>query len=316
MKKILIVSYSQSGQLSDIIKSLSQPLESDDIEIHYKYIEPQTPFPYPWNFFSFMDAFPESVYLDSCEIKPIKEDNEDYDLIILAYQVWFLSPSLPITAFLKSSYAKEKLSNKPVITVIGCRNMWLMAQEKVKKLLTDINAKLIDNITFIDQGNSLATFITTPRWMFTGKKDSLWGIFPKAGVSDKDISNASRFGYAIKEALSKDLEQSHTSLCTGLKAAKVNEKLIKSEQIGHKSFLIWGKLIKKLGKQGDWKRKPILLVYTLFLILMIITVVPINMGLQILIRKIKKDKIAQEKAYYEMPSGNDDFRMKEFTIYE
>lgn len=316
MKKILIVSYSQSGQLSDITTSLTRPLECNDIEIHHKYIEPLTPYPYPWSFFSFMDAFPESVYLDSCEIKPIKEDNENYDLIILAYQVWFLSPSLPITAFLKSDYAKEKLRNKPVITVIGCRNMWIMAQEKVKKLLNNLNAKLIDNITFIDQGNSLATFITTPRWMLTGKKDSLWGIFPKAGVSDKDIANASRFGYAIKEALQKNEEKNQTSLCSGLKAVHVNEKLIKSEHIGHKSFLIWGKLIKKLGKQGNWKRKPILLLYTLFLILMIITVVPINMLIQILVRKIKKDKIAQEKAYYEMPSGNDDFRMKEFTIYE
>lgn len=134
-----------------------------------------------------MDCFPESVYLDPpCEIEDI-EDSNDYDLVIISYQVWFLSPSIPITSFLKSKYAKEKLKDKPVITVIACRNMWVMAQEKMKSLLFDVNAKLIDNIVLIDQGSSLSTFITTPRWMLTGRRNAFWKIFPKAGVSKEDI---------------------------------------------------------------------------------------------------------------------------------
>lgn len=315
IKKILVVSYSQSGQLTKLVSSIINPLDNQNCKVIHKNIKPKKAYPYPWSFFEFMDCFPESIYLEPCEIDELEDSNE-YDLIILSYQVWFLSPSIPITSFLKSEYAKEKLNNKPVITVIGCRNMWVMAQEKVKSLLKDINAKLIDNIVLTDQGNSLATFITTPRWMLTGKKDSLWGMFPKAGISQKDIKDASRFGHAIKEALEKDLEKDHKSICRGLNAVNVNEKLIKSEQIGTKSFIIWGKLIRKIGKAGDLKRRPFIALYTLFLILMIITVVPINMIVQTIIRKINKNKIQEQKAYYEMPSGSDDFRMKEFSKYE
>lgn len=315
MKKVLIVSYSQTGQLSEVTSSLSAPLRCKEIEIHHKIIKPKKEYPFPWSFFEFMDCFPESVYLDPCEIEEI-EDSNDYDLVIISYQVWFLSPSIPITSFLKSKFAKEKLKDKPVITVIACRNMWVMAQEKMKSLLSDVNAKLIDNIVLIDQGSSLATFITTPRWMLTGRRNAFWKIFPKAGVDEKEIKNASRFGFAIKEALENNLEKEQRSICSGLKAANVDEKLIKSEQIGTKSFMIWGKLIRKIGKAGELKRRPFIALYTVFLILIIMTVVPINMIVQTIIRKISKEKILKQKAFYEMPSGNDDFRMKDFAKNE
>jgi len=316
-KNILVVSYSQSGQLDAILKSLLSPLyESDTINIVHKYISPKIVYPFPWSFMKFMDLFPECVYLDPCEIENIENDEIEYDLIILAYQVWFLSPSIPMTSFLKSEYARKKLSHKPVITLIGCRNMWIMAQEKMKSMLNDIGAKLIDNIVLIDQGNSLATFITTPRWMFTGKKDSLWKIFPKAGISDEDIRFSSRFGKAILKGLLENKKQNNTSFCHGLGAVCVNEKLIRSEQIGIKSFHIWGKIIRKIGKVGDIKRKPIVLLYLFFLILMIITVVPINMIVQTINRKINKNKVNLQKEYYELPSGSSRERIKEFSQNE
>ncbi|AXH13842.1 dialkylrecorsinol condensing enzyme [Malaciobacter mytili LMG 24559] len=311
-KKVLVISYSQTGQLTKLIQSVINPLMGDEnIEVFIKEIKPLKAYPFPWDFITFMDCFPESVYLDPPKIENIEDDNE-YDLIILPYQVWFLSPSLPITAFLKSDYAKRKLKGKPVITLIGCRNMWVMAQEKVKLLLNEIGAKLIDNIVLIDQGNSLATFVTTPRWMLTGKTDSLWGLFPKAGISQREIEDAKRFGKAIKKALYANKEKEFSSMCHGLKAVNVDVKLIKSEQIATKSFKIWGKLIRKIGPQGSPKRRPIVMLYVVFLLLIILTIVPINMIIQTIIRKINKQKVLKQKEFYELPSGNGDYRMKDF----
>ena len=316
-KNILVVSYSQTGQLDNVIKNFMAPLEQNGttIQITYKNIEPIKPYPFPWDMMTFMDTFPESVHLNGCEIKKFENDNTEYDLIILAYQVWFLSPSIPITAFLKSDYAKKKLHNKPVITLIGCRNMWIMAQEKVKILLSNIGAKLIDNVVLIDRGNSLETFITTPRWMLTGKTDSLWGM-SEAGIDPKQINNAKRFGKAIFKALQNDKEKEHIPLLQGLKAVEVNSKLIRSEKIATKSFHIWGNLIQKLGKPGDIKRKPVVILYLMFLLLIIMTIVPINMIVQSILRKTNKEKVQQEKENYERPSGNGDERMKEFMLDE
>jgi len=311
-KNILVISYSQTGQLNQLVENFIAPLQnSEDIHIEHKFIKPLKPFPFPWDLMTFMDSFPESIYLDGCEIEEFEEDTTEYDLIILAYQVWFLSPSIPTTAFLKSKFAKEKLSNKPVITLIGCRNMWVMAQEKMKSLLNDIDAKLIDNVVLIDQGNSLETFITTPRWMLTGKSDSLWGM-SKAGIDPKEIKNSSRFGRALLKALKEDKEKTYEPLLTGLKAVEVNPKLIRSEKIATKSFTIWGGWIRKLGKPGDKKRKPVVMLYLVFLLLIILTVVPINMIIQSILRKVNKEKVLQEKEFYEKPSGDGNKRMEEF----
>ncbi|RXJ85606.1 dialkylrecorsinol condensing enzyme [Arcobacter sp. CECT 8985] len=312
-KKVLVISYSQTGQLDRLTQSVISPLKKDkDVEVVVKNIQPVNPYPFPWDFMTFMDTFPESVYLDPPEILPIEDDENDYDLVILPYQVWFLSPSLPITAFLKSDYAKRKLRNKPVITLIGCRNMWIMAQEKVKGMLKQLNAILIDNIVLIDQGDSFSTFVTTPRWMLTGKKDSLWNLFPKAGISNREIEDAKRFGNAIKYALQNNKEKNNRPICDGLRAVNVDVKLIKSEKIATKSFKIWGGLIRKIGPFGSKKRRPVVMLYVVFLLLIILTIVPLNMLIQTILRKIDKQKVLKQKEFYELPSGNGDYRMKEF----
>jgi len=313
MKKVLIVQYSQTGQLSRITDSISKPLiDSDRVNVTTISIKPEKPFPFPWDFFSFFDVFPESVYLDPPEIKEINIDaDENFDLVILAYQVWFLSPSLPITAFIKSETGKKLLKGKPVITVIGCRNMWAMAQETMRTLLDEAGATLIDNIALVDQGSALASFVTTPRWLLTGKKDAFSG-FPAAGVSDEDINHSCRFGLAILKGLATDQEKTGYPLLTGLNAAKADSSLIQSEKVGYRSFRIWGKLLRKVGKQGDVKRKPVLIIYLVFLILMIVTVVPINMLLKRILAPFLKNKQAQLQKQYEMPSGSGTERMDEF----
>lgn len=312
-KNVLFIQYSQTGQLSRVVSSISEPLiTSLYVNVKTVTIEPENKYPFPWTLFSFLDVFPESVYLDPPRIKPIDIDkHEEFDLIILAYQVWFLSPSLPIIAFLKSETGKKLLHNHPVITVIGCRNMWTMAQEGVKKLLESTRARLIDNIVMVDQGSSIASFVTTPRWLFSGKKDAFW-CFPAAGIAEKDIKNACRFGYAIEHALLEDLEKSGKPLLRGLNAVNTDFSLIQSEKVGYRSFRIWGKLLRKIGPQGDPKRKPVLLIYLTFLILMIVTVVPVNILLQRIFTPIFKTKQALIKKKYELPSGSGTERMGVF----
>lgn len=311
-KKVLVVSYSQTGQLTKLVANFTKPLlEDENIQIIYKNIKPKKIYPFPWDLMTFMDTFPESVHLVPCEIEEFEDDNNEYDLIILSYQVWFLAPSIPITSFLKSNWAKKKFKNKPVITLIGCRNMWVMAQEKMKQMLLELNANLIDNVVLIDKGNSLETFITTPRWMLTGKKDSIFGL-SSAGIDENEILKTQRFGKALVPALKNNQEKENKSLLWGLKAVEVNIKLIKSEKIATKSFKIWGALIRKLGKAGSIKRKPIVMLYLIFLLLMIITIVPINMIVQSILRIINKESIQKQKEFYELPSGSHDERIREF----
>lgn len=313
-KKVLLVQYSQTGQLSRVAASFVAPLvESSTVELSVLNLEPEQAYPFPWGFLEFLDVFPESVYLDPPKLRPLNVDeNADFDLIILAYTSWFLSPSLPITAFLQHPTAKKLLHNKPVVSLIACRDMWAMSLEAVKQMLQSLNANLIDNVALVDQGSTMS-FVTTPRWMFTGKKNSFWG-FPQAGISEEEIVGARRFGLALQQALEQDLEKAKKSLLTGLRAVSVDYSVIQSEKIGYRSFRVWGKLLRKVGKQGEAKRKPVLVLYVTFLICMILTVVPITKLLKWVLSPFLLKQHQAKKEYYEQPSGAGDERMAEFPV--
>lgn len=314
MVRILVLYYSQTGQLTAAVKSMMSPLAGrPDVEIVWERLELVTPYPFPWGFFQFLDVFPESVYMDPPATKPVGFDPDSrFDLVVLAYQVWFLSPSLPLTGFLKSPAARV-LKDTLVITLIACRNMWLSAHEKVQAALEGHGARLIDNVVLVDQGPPWATFVTTPRWLLTGKKGGFWGIFPSAGVSEADIAGAARFGRALADAL--PLLKSHSSgpLLAGLGAVKVNPRYIAGERIAHRSFLLWGRLLRAIGPSGHPGRRAVLAVYVIFLVTMILTVVPLAMAVRALLRPLLREKLDAEVARLEQPSGSGTERMAQYV---
>ena len=151
MKNILVIHYSQSGQLTEIVNNIAAPLiNSKDIIVVHHQIKMEAPYAFPWKKKDFLNTFPESFLQIPSKIKAIPETilNQKFDLVILGYPVWYLSPSIPTTSFLKSPEAKKLLANTAVVTVIGCRNMWIMAQEKIKVLLKECNSKLVGNIAY------------------------------------------------------------------------------------------------------------------------------------------------------------------------
>lgn len=302
MKKVLVLYYSQTGQLKRVIDSFISDLGDSEIKVDMKAIEPVTPYPFPWPFYQFFDEFPESVFMDGCAIKPLENLEEDYDLIILGYTVWYMAPSIPVTAFMHSAQAKEIFKGKPVVTLAACRDMWVLAQEKIKEMLSDLDARLIDHVALTDQGGSVLSLVTLPRFLLTGKKDPFL-FFPAAGITDEEIEATSRFGKRLKEALKQDKEKQNEAMLKNLGAVSVNGKLIATEKIADRSFKIWSKLIKLSGKKYSFGRKITISVYVLFLLLLIFTVIPINIVVRKILNIFQKEKIKAMEEYYELPSG-------------
>lgn len=309
-KRVLAVCYSQTGQLARIAAQILAPLQEDpSIEVHVEILRPKRAYPFPWPFFQFFDAFPEAAHMKAPELEPLSlAGEEDFDLVLLFYQVWFLAPSLPVTAFLQHPLAARLLKDKPVVTVIACRNMWLMAQEKMKSMLSGLGARLIDNVVLYDHGNVFATLITTPRWFLTGKQTGFLGL-PPAGISPGEIFRSRRFGLALQEALASDGEKKDIPLLTGLEAAVANPRLYFSEKAATRSFYLWGKLLLAVGKPGQFRRRPILFLYVVFLITLIVTVIPISLLIQIMLRPLMHKRFETLKQQFEMPSGSSKERM-------
>lgn len=311
MKRVLVISYSQTGQLNDVVASVTAPLRADPaVEVVHEVLQPVAPYPFPWPFLQFFNTFPETVYEEPAPIRPLAiHPDEHFDLVILAYQVWFLSPAQPMMAFLQSDAAARLLKGRPVMTLIACRNMWLMGQEVMKQHLQRLGAVLVDNAVLVDRAHPAATFISTPMWMLTGDRGPfLGGRVPAAGIPADVIANARRFGEAIRQQLPAwDGQQ---PMLAGLGAVSVNERLIASETIARRSFVIWGKLLRRIGGPESILRRFVLCFYILFLVTMILTVVPISAVIKRLLAPFMRERIARQRASFAAPSGESTEKME------
>ena len=304
MRQVLVVHYSQTGQLDRLMQSVCAPLlQRADIHVDFLALQPAQPYPFPWPFLGFFRIFPETVLMRPQPLLPLAVDPaQRYDLVILAYQVWFLSPSQPMTSFLASPEAAQLLKGAPVVTLIGCRNMWLMAQEKLKQRLHELGARLVDNIALTDACGTAASFLATPLWLFTGRqKPYAW--VPRAGIDEAEIVAAKRFGEAMAQRLTADALPIDQPMLRGLGAVRIDEKLIASEKVGNRSFQLWSRLLAALGPQQSRRRGAGLVLYIVFLLCLIVTVVPLSALLKKLMAPLFKARIAREKAYFAGPSG-------------
>ena len=298
MKNVLVIYYSQSGQLESIARNIAKPLvDSDKINVVFYEIQLEKPFPFPWDKEAFFDAFPESFLQIPTELKPVPTEilNQKFDLILLHYQVWYLSPSIPINSFLKSSEAKSLFNNTPVVTISGSRNMWVMAQEKIKVLLKNNNAQLKGNVALVDRVGNLISVITIVEWMFSGVKKKYLGIFPLPGVSEKDIVDSSKFGEIIlKNLQNNNFNNLQTQLLEN-NAVKISSYLVKVDKTANKIFNKWSNIINN-NKQS---RKIWLKIFNIYLWLAIWLISPIVYILHVFSYPFFINKIRRERIYYQ-----------------
>jgi hypothetical protein len=292
-KKVLIVYYTQTGQLKEIVDSISGPLrENDQVSIVVEELKPKSPYPFPWTSDEFFQAMPESVRAIPCELQPLSVNGqENFDLIIIAWQPWYLSPSVPIHAFFQHETTRKLLAGKPVITIIGSRNMWISAHEKIKEYLRTLQASLVGNIVLYDKAPNLLSVISIIRWMFTGKKGKYLGIIPAAGISDADIRNASKFGRIILTAfLDNNLDGLRQKL-VGAGAVEVLPELVMLEKRGIVFFRLWATFIMKRGAYADPSRLPRIRLFKYYLLFVLYLVSSYAILLYYLTRPFRRKAI-------------------------
>jgi hypothetical protein len=282
MKKILIIYYTQTGQLKQIVDTVTGPL-GKDCQLFFEELKPVAPYPFPWKGMPFFQVFPESVKEIPCELEPLQNDPDaDYDLVILAYQVWYLSPSIPMTSFLKSEAARRLLNAKPVITVLGVRNMWIMAQQRVKAMIGEAGGKLAGNIVLADPAGNLTSVVTIVRWMMNGQKEPFRWLgmnFPAAGVPEKEMRRGREFGEIIFADLkNEDLAGLQEKLVKA-GAVKVDPVIYNIEKRGKMMFGMWAGFILKKGAYNDPAREGRLNGFKYYLFTVIYLISPFVSGL-------------------------------------
>lgn len=295
-KNILVIYYSQTGQLEDIVRNIARPFEAqkEEYDVTYYNIQLKEDFPYPWPGDVFFNTFPESYLQIPKEIFPPSDEilNKKYDLILFGYQVWYLTPSIPIISFLKSGYAERILKDTPVVTISGTRNMWMLSQEKLKVYLRDLKANLVGNIALVDRHDNYTSVLTILRWLTTGQKEKS-GLLPAAGVSDEEIAGSIKYGEIIKKHFkTNDLSNLQPDLVSN-GAVEIRPFLVRVEKVGNKIFTIWSNLIIK---KKD-KRPLLIKFFKVYLMAAIWIISPVVLVLHLLTTPIFWFKRQKQKTY-------------------
>jgi hypothetical protein len=251
-KKVLAIYYSQTGQLKDIIDNFCSPLSANGISVEKVQIIMKNEYPFPWTSESFFSVMPDCVLGVPAELAPFEFKESSYDLIIIGYQAWFLSPCIPFNSLLQHPLFRQVVKNSPVITITGARNMWVNAYIGVKRLLQNAGAKLVANIVLVDKHLNLVSFVTIFHWMLHGKKDLYLNIFPKPGVSDADILNTQLFGKIALPYLQKNQWDGMQNELVANKAIDLKYHLIFIESKAGVMFKLWANFIVKQKNRSAW----------------------------------------------------------------
>ncbi len=236
MKKVLVVHYSQTGQLTKVLEALCAPLIAAGVQVDQLPIVPVTPYPFPWTRMGFFGAFPESVNGDPVPLRPDTAPSAKYDLIILGYTVWFLNPSIPFNSFLKQA-DPALFRDTPVLTVLGVRNMWVHAQQKVRAMITALGGTPVGNIVSEDRSSNLVSLVTIIRWMFWGKKEA-FSLFPPAGIREADIAANAKFAGPIMDHLNSGNWAWFNAKILELGSARIKPELLVLEK---RALVLFGK---------------------------------------------------------------------------
>ena len=296
MKKVLVINYSQSGQLNEIIDNFLLPFNSAEIE--RKQIETVKPIRFPWKSEVFYDTMPECVNEEAVALQPINYESEKYDLIVLGYQPWFLSPSLPITSLLQDPVFQQKMKDTPIVTVIGGRNMWLNSQESIKAYIKKAGGILVGNVPLMDREPNLISVLTIFHWMLSGKKERKWNLLPLPGVSQEDIVSADKFGAIVHTALVNEDFQGLQKKILSLGLIDIPTDIWFIEMRGKKIFRIWAGLIKKKGTTPE-KRKFLVNLFKYYLLIALFVASPIILSVYfLLIAPFSQNSIKKSKEYY------------------
>lgn len=266
-RQAVVYLYSQTGQLREVAEALTAPLVAQGWDIRWVDVRPRDAFPFPWPIQRFFGVFPRAV--DPEAVVELVEPAGGFttaadDLVILAYQVWYLAPSLPIRSLLKTH--PETVRGRSVVSLIACRNMWYSAAIEVAQLLRSAGARRVDVVAATDTRGSATSLVTTLRWLLTGKRGPfLW--FGRAGVGDDELARVAAVGRGIAE--SRPCPQDAAPVVPALAAADI---------LAGRVFRQWGATVRSMRRFGVAAHTGSLITFVLGLGIAIVIGLPLIAG--------------------------------------
>ncbi|MFD5080588.1 hypothetical protein [Streptomyces sp. NPDC058371] len=197
--RVRVYWYSQTGQLLESVCAVTDPLEKAGWDVRKVEIRPREPFAFPWPLRRFFGVFPACVDPDGAPgitVRPPVAEDDDADLVVFAFPVWYLAPALPMRALIDAE--PQAFEGRAVIGLVACRNMWYSAALEVQRLLGAAGGRYVGTIAAVDTASAAVTFVTQLRWLLAGRREASWG-FSRAGVGNDELDRLALLGERLAQ---------------------------------------------------------------------------------------------------------------------
>jgi hypothetical protein len=132
----------------------------------------------------------------------------------------------------------------------------------------------------------------------TGKKERYLGIFPKPGISDKDIGEAVKFSEPIHKALISNNYEMLQAELRNMGGVELAPDITFIERKAKKIFYLWSGFILKKGGPGAKERIGRLKMFKWYLLFVIFAVSPIASLIYYMVYPLFYKKIKRNLSYY------------------
>lgn len=265
----MVYLYTQTGQLREVAEAFVAPLKADGWRIRWVDVQPRVTFPLPWSIQQFFGVFSRSVDPDAAVelLEPpggFGAEQDEQEVVLLAYQVWYLSPSLPVRSLVARH--PEAFRNRRVISLIACRNMWYSAAIEVAGLLRSAEAQRVEVVAATDTRNQAVSLVTTLRWLLTGKRDPfLW--LGRAGIGADELERVTSVGRVLAEKGNCPTD-----------AAPVVATLAAADLLAGRLFRTWGAAVRRAQRFGAAAHAASLMMFVVGLAVGIVAGLPLVGG--------------------------------------
>jgi len=219
-KKILILSYSFSGQTSGLVRQIQGALLQEGHLVIKERLVPCHPLKFPTSsILSCLKMMITTFLRQRVAIQALSAGCQlPFDLIILAGPTWSYNPSGPILSLLDRD-GEALFKNQVVLPLISCRGYWRLHRYGLIRALTRCGATVPNTLVFThphqEPWRTIGVFLK-----ISGMAPERWPIlrrhYAHFGHSKEQQEEAARLGRLIGQALRQDQSLASISLATPL----------------------------------------------------------------------------------------------------
>jgi hypothetical protein len=267
MGNVLVIYFSNSGCTKYVLEALLSPIIAADHRVRWCALSPQQAYPFPWTHPQFYETYPEALAGDLPCLEPMDlGEARDIDLVILGWQVWFLRPSPPVQAFLRSRDA-EVLCGKRVVSVVSCRQMWRTAYGHLLQAVTEKGGYVTDNVIVTHRGGA-RTLVTTPRTLIRSRREH-GGVVPSSLLDPEAMALQNRLGELLCDSAADWPKLNRGPLLSGVETASTGSAFDLAEWIGNGYMIAWGGIARLVGGRRTWSRSISAFVFAVVLTILV-----------------------------------------------